>query len=358
MNKLSVILCADARSATFRGLRTRSWVRHILTLAACVFGMCSAVSASAACSFKQGSLLTGNIDMGSITVSANVPVDTVLKTQTKSYDSIVDHQAITCGDSVASTMSVSMSGSGTSGIYPTNIPGIGIRIYVWSDGTYYSAPTSATLIPNSWGFQWSVAGGAYGTGTMQVRVDLVATGQIGLSGTNTLSYNVSPWFTASANNGSGEMKVSNLAVTATVTTRTCSVTTTSVDVPLPQANAGKLSSIGSTTGSTALHLGINCSAGANVKVTLTDASDVSNRSTTLSLAPGSTATGVGLQILFESTPIAFGPDSAAADNQNQWAAGTAKGGPMDIPLTAQYIRTGTVSPGSVKGLATFTMSYQ
>ncbi|HZZ02369.1 fimbria/pilus outer membrane usher protein [Paraburkholderia sp.] len=29
-----------------------------------------------------------------------------------------------------------------------------------------------------------------------------------------------------------------------------------------------------------------------------------------------------------------------------------------IPLTAQYISIGTVGPGTVKGLATFTMSYQ
>ncbi|MFM0231249.1 fimbrial protein [Paraburkholderia sediminicola] len=359
MNKLFDILCANVRSAKFRDSGSRSRMRRILTLAACVFGMCTAVSASAACSFMNGSLLTGSINMGSITVPANVQVGTVIVTKTGSYDSLIGHQGITCGDNVASKLSFLMSGSGTSGIYPTNIPGIGIRIYAWSNGAYYSAPTSPTLTPNSWGFQWAGASGNYGTGSMQIQVDLVATGQIGLSGTNTLSYNVSPWVTAQAADGSGQMTVSNLAVTATVTTRTCSVTTTSVDVTLPQAYAGKLSTTGSTTGATPFSLGINCSQGAKVMVTLTDASDVSNRSTTLGLAPGSSAAGVGLQILSGSTPIPYGPDSATEGNTNQWSAGTAAGGPMTIPLTVQYVRTPeTLTPGMVKGTATFTMSYQ
>lgn len=359
MNNLFGNLCANARFVTFRDLGNRGRVRRILTLVACMLGMCMTVSSHAACSFLDGSLTTGNINMGSIAVPANVQVGTVIATKKGSYDSLVAHQGITCGDNVASTMSFSMSGSGTSSIYPTNIPGIGIRIYVWSSGAYYSMPTSPTLTPNSWGFQWLTAGGSYGTGSMQLQVDLVATAQIGLSGTNALSYNVSPWLTARANDGSGQMTVSNLAVTATVTTRTCSVTTTSVDVPLPQAYAGKLSTTGSTAGATPFNLGINCSQGTNVMVTLTDASDVSNRSNTLGLAPGSSAAGVGLQILKGSTPISYGPDSAAAGNTNQWSAGTAAGGPMTIPLTAQYVRTpGTLTPGTVKGTATFTMSYQ
>jgi type 1 fimbria pilin len=35
-----------------------------------------------------------------------------------------------------------------------------------------------------------------------------------------------------------------------------------------------------------------------------------------------------------------------------------KAGANTIPLTARYVRTGTVRGGALKGLATFTMSYQ
>lgn len=58
-------------------------------------------------------------------------------------------------------------------------------------------------------------------------------------------------------------------------------------------------------------------------------------------------------------PVAHGLDSAVAGNTNQWLAGTAAGGAMTIPLTVQYVRTtGAPTPGTVKGLATFTMSYK
>jgi hypothetical protein len=72
-------------------------------------------------------------------------------------------------------------------------------------------------------------------------------------------------------------------------------------------------------------LDLNCTAGLKVGVTLTDATNPSNTSTTLNLSPDSTATGVGLQILKGSTPIAYGADSPAANNLNQWSAGTLRG---------------------------------
>lgn len=86
---------------------------------------------------------------------------------------------------------------------------------------------------------------------------------------------------------------------------------------------------------------------------------MSNVSTTLGLTTGSTATGVGLQVINGGTTIGYGPDSALIGTTNQWSAGTASGGVMKIPLTAQYVRTaGSLTPGKVTAAATFTMSYQ
>jgi type 1 fimbria pilin len=60
-----------------------------------------------------------------------------------------------------------------------------------------------------------------------------------------------------------------------------------------------------------------------------------------------------------STPVAYGPDSAVVGNMNQWSVGTSTTGAMSIPLTVRYVRTaGAVTLGTVKGSATFTMSYQ
>ncbi|WP_199103800.1 hypothetical protein [Aquitalea sp. ASV11] len=68
-----------------------------------------------------------------------------------------------------------------------------------------------------------------------------------------------------------------------------------------------------------------------------------------------------MQILNEGTPIGYGPDSSAAGNTNQWqVANIAQGvSNYSIPLGVRYIQTGnTVTPATVNGRATFTMSYQ
>ncbi|SOE99173.1 Pilin (type 1 fimbria component protein) [Burkholderia sp. OK233] len=221
--------------------------------------------------------------------------------------------------------------------YATNVPGIGVRYKI--DGGYFG-PTNTGTWDGDWGFNNTTFG-----------AELVVTGPVG---NGTLDSSVIGTMTL------GLLTAATLKMTvSSVVASSCSATSSSVAVTLPQAYSGRLSTTGATTGATPFNLALDCSPGTKVNVTLTDASNASNTSTTLSLAPGSTATGIGLQVLNGSTPIAYGPDSAAAGNQNQWLAGTATGGPMTIPLTAQYVRTpGTVAPGTVKGLATFTMSYQ
>ncbi|MDR5783744.1 fimbrial protein [Caballeronia sp. LZ065] len=120
-----------------------------------------------------------------------------------------------------------------------------------------------------------------------------------------------------------------------------------------------LANEGDSTGDTLVPLGLDCQPGIRVYLTMTDAIDPGNRSTELALAPGSTAAGVGIQILNGADPIAFGPDSRAAGTLNQWSAGTSAGGVMQIPLAARYVRTASaLVPGSAHAKATFTLSYQ
>lgn len=149
-----------------------------------------------------------------------------------------------------------------------------------------------------------------------------------------------------------------ISVTATIVASTCMVTTPSINLTLPTVKASLLSPVGTTAGNTAFSIGLSCQTGANVYVTLTDATDPGNTTSNLTLASGSTATGVQLRLLKSGgTPVSYGPDSADAGNQNQWLVG-ASASTTNIPLTVQYISTGTVGAGMVKGLATFTMSYQ
>jgi hypothetical protein len=61
-----------------------------------------------------------------------------------------------------------------------------------------------------------------------------------------------------------------------------------------------------------------------------------NTTSNLTLASGSTATGVALRLLNSGgTVVSYGPDSAVAGNPNQWLVG-ASASTTRIPLTAQY----------------------
>lgn len=294
-------------------------------------------------------------DFNNITFSASfspsrdIAVGTVLQ-------SVKNAQNMTYSTTCPVTKTTTVSGipvPGMTDTYQTNVPGIGVHFYVTSGWGNMANPLVS--VPST----EILSAGSSGTGqpTFYTRADLVVTGPIG-NGTLTQLPSMSLSYAGDCINAPDYETPHGLAITAgtTIVGRTCSVTTTSVDVPLPTAFPGNLNT--GSTGATPFNLSVNCTQGVTVKVTLTDASDVSNRSTILNPAPGSTAAGVGLQILNGSTPVAYGPDSAVAGNVNQWTAGTSAGGPMTIPLKAQYVRTGAVTAGTVKGAATFTMSYQ
>ena len=140
--------------------------------------------------------------------------------------------------------------------------------------------------------------------------------------------------------------------------KSCSVTTNPVNVPLSPVASSSLGAVGTTAGDKPFEIGLSCKAGSNVFVTMTDLTNLSNTSDQLTLTKDSTAKGVKLRILRGGgTPVGYGPDSAAIGNTNQWYVGPS-GSTSRIPLTAQYIATGPVTAGTVKGVATFTLSYQ
>jgi type 1 fimbria pilin len=200
---------------------------------------------------------------------------------------------------------------------------------------------------------------------LSVTVKLVVTGPVA-SGSLSLnpgggagfSNQVAAYFV----NGSGTT-LFNVVVPASSTTiksSACSVTTPAIAVTLPPVSSSAFQRIGSTAGAQNTSIDLNCpSSPVRIFITLTDSTTPTNTSSNLTLKQGSTAKGVGLQILSAGNPVNFGPDSSNAGNTNQWFVSTSNGGMVKIPLVVQYIQTGTpVAPGSVNGTATFTMSYQ
>jgi type 1 fimbria pilin len=149
--------------------------------------------------------------------------------------------------------------------------------------------------------------------------------------------------------------IANNAVSAS----SCQVLSSSINVRLSNISSSMLNAVGTSTGDTQFNIELNCQTGVRVYLTLTDATDIGNTSSLLSLKPVSTATGVKLRILKnDETVVRYGPDSSMSGNMNQWLIGSS-GLTNSIPLKVQYYRDGqTIGNGSVEAAATFTLSYQ
>ncbi|MDD5411252.1 MAG: fimbrial protein [Methylobacter sp.] len=247
----------------------------------------------------------------------------------------------------------------SSGIYSTGVDGIGVSFYVNTQG-------NLNLITSS-GVSTQIRIPAPGSASVSlpgIEAHLVVTGPVAsgqtLSSMPLVHVNVTGslgclWLVGQPAQQNLNTQFSN----NTVTPITCSVTTSSVSVTLPNVSITSLSSVGQTSGDTRFDIGLNCQSGANVYVTLTDATKPNNTTSLLSLGPSSTAAGVKLRILkSDGNPVSFGPDSAVAGTSNQWLVGSSAS-TNDIPLTVQYYRAGgALKPGAVNAAATFTMSYQ
>jgi len=142
----------------------------------------------------------------------------------------------------------------------------------------------------------------------------------------------------------------------------CVVNTKKIAVPMGSAAIATLNHDGVGPGRD-FAINLQCTGGTQgattrMFITLTDATNAGNRGNVLGLTPNSTAKGVGVRIMNQSTPVSFGPDSSAASTPNQWFVTETGNRGVDIPLTAHYVRTGNVTPGTADAIATFTMSYQ
>jgi type 1 fimbria pilin len=140
----------------------------------------------------------------------------------------------------------------------------------------------------------------------------------------------------------------------TVSTTACSVTNTAIKVPMGDVLKTAFTGQGTTTPEKSFSINLDCDAATRVNLTLDDPTGKSTLPGVLPLTTateGTTAGGVGVQVLYNDAPVTFGSMFTIATT-------TAKGA-MTIPLKARYYQTaGTVTAGKANSIATFTLTYQ
>ncbi|WP_431223569.1 fimbrial protein [Serratia sp. L9] len=257
----------------------------------------------------------------------------------------------------ATPVSTYTEGGVTYSVFSTSVPGIGIIIGIKAmSATHYTPVTSVAIFPAN-----PVPSRGMG---IAIQTKFIVTGRL-TSGVYHIAEQ--PLLRVYANGSSMPTDASELilkATTITITAKTCQMSgATTRNVPLSPVGKNQFSGVGSSAGpGYNFSLTTICDSGVKLHATMTDGTNPANTGNILTMGSGATASGVGVQILRNDTPISFGPDSSAPGNTNQWYIGTAgsmDNEPFTIPLKARYLQTEpTLVAGSVKARATVTFSYQ
>lgn len=238
-------------------------------------------------------------------------------------------------------------------VYDTGVPGIGIRF--------------AHPIGGWFPYEGTLKSGTYEPYPGKATLQLVKIGDIPAPGILPTIYAQTEITEA----GVGSSYYLNLYTRFTIygpkldiSIPTCQVTTPLVSVSMAPVYSSQFTEMGSVSDARDLAIGVKCTGGAAgskvaVHAVLTDQSDPENRNDALKLSADSTASGLGVQVLFKGNAIRFGPDSKHSDAENRWLTGTTGLDAYSIPLSARYVRTGpVVSAGTANARATFTLSYE
>jgi type 1 fimbria pilin len=298
----------------------------------------------AACRFSAGSVeQRTTFNMGIITAQRDTPAGTVLA-EVKVPQGALNQTTVCTTGSYRAAMGelrfTTMSAYGN-GVYNTNIPGVGIRMY-----THSNNDTGKGLIPSSLNFSTPPAGGIWVQNGRSIQLVKTSSNEVGAGAITTgivaRGYITSPL-----------LYYATMTLTGgTIVRAACTVTTTSIPVPLGQKKSDEFTGIGHTTTDVPFKIPLDCNANTRVKVTIDGTADSSGVKGVIALSPSSTETvakGVGVQILYNNAPITLG---------SLITVGTAAAGTYEIPLIGRYYQTASkVNPGRANATATFTMTY-
>lgn len=226
-------------------------------------------------------------------------------------------------------------------VYNTNVSGIGIRL---SSNAYfenpsntlsYSAQTSYVVWYGGW-------------------VELVVTGPVS---SGALTPGPIGAVTLQGSDGIYRDGLTVQLTGGTINALACTITTPQLTFPIGDISAAAFGSVVGTTPAVAQNtqnLGLNCSAGTNISVSLSGIQNPDSANTSVMALTGQgnsgTAKGVGVQLLYNGSPLTL---------NSRLLLKQSAGGQETLPLTARYFQTLTsVESGSANASATLNLTYQ
>lgn len=226
-------------------------------------------------------------------------------------------------------------------VYTTNVDGIGIR---FSSGNYFENPS------NTFSYEAQASYVEWWGG----RIELVVTGQVSSGALTPGTIGV---VTLQGSDGVYRDGLTATLTDGTINALACSITTPQLNFIIGDIPA---STFGSTVGTTPAgaqntqNLGLSCSAGTNITVSLSGVQNPDSANTSVMALTGQgsagTAKGVGVQLLYNGAPLAI---------NSPLLLKRSSGGQETLPLTARYYQTLTsVESGSANATATLNLTYQ
>lgn len=329
-------------------------LRLVIIVTSCLFSFIS----YAGCNFKPGHSrydYSYSIDstIASLSVARNQQPNTKLGPEiTIPAGNVVEFRCNPVMNYAMIKYGMPMTESLYSGIYNTNIPGIGIK--VWVSGFLQ-------VVHNNPG-QYGYGSGHYIEGNIvAMKAQFYVTGPIGdEADALDLNLTIEAWENTTNNTTVGGLEWSRLTITGHVPVTVKSCETPDILVDLKKHSKLDFTTVGSTSAATPFNFEIKkCSKDmAAVKYTFKPAAGInlvnpgaSNQHVTL--RTGSTASGVGVQVLYANDTLV--PFNTAVKYTGYNAS---LGGDYVIPMKARFIRTGEVTPGTAESAVEFTMAYE
>ncbi|GJL38622.1 hypothetical protein TUM17576_54420 [Enterobacter hormaechei] len=243
-------------------------------------------------------------------------------------------------------------------VYPTDLAGIGVKIWSEFSGVYELDNEFDT--PQAWYGTYNSSGTAVyvNRGIKSVYLQYYVTGPI-TAGVATLKSELVAWADSEISGVTSGLTYARMTINGTATFNYVTCETPNITVDLQKHNVQELFAVGVTSTPTPFNFVMNnCPKNlSSVNYTFRPAPGINLAGTGtgsyLTLSGDSTADGVGIQMLYDDeTLVPF-------NNKIQYTGYVkATGGSYTIPMKARYIRTGPLRPGTANSAVEFDMTYE